>query len=159
MITILWLTYVNLEKPGKSLFLRAARRCGHPGDTPNGRRDGNVFVYPNRVRYSCIEGYELLGRPYRVCQADGQWSGSLPVCRRQCWFSFLVGMYRILFFFIIRRIHQDRNRIIRKMFQVSYAADRNKRWYFSHLLQLSNLNCIVLSLFIYKVFRLMKGMV
>ena len=37
------------------LYVDTARRCGHPGDTPNSRRDGSVFVYPNRVRYSCIE--------------------------------------------------------------------------------------------------------
>lgn len=57
------------------------RRCGHPGDTPNGQREGNVFVYPNRVKYTCVEGYELIGRPYRTCGADGQWSGTLPMCR------------------------------------------------------------------------------
>lgn len=60
-----------------------ARRCGHPGDTPNGQREGNVFVYPNRVKYTCVEGYELVGKPYRVCAADGQWSGTLPMCRRK----------------------------------------------------------------------------
>lgn len=60
-----------------------ARRCGHPGEVANGKRDGSIFIYPNRVTYTCFEGYELTGRPYRICQANGQWSGTLPVCRRE----------------------------------------------------------------------------
>jgi len=62
-------------------MMYAARRCGHPGEIPNGFKNGTMFLYPNRVTYSCVEGYELIGRPYRVCQADGQWSGTLPECK------------------------------------------------------------------------------
>lgn len=60
-----------------------ARRCSHPGDVANGKREGSIFIYPNRVTYTCSEGFELIGRPYRICQANGQWSGTLPVCRRE----------------------------------------------------------------------------
>ncbi|KAK2168060.1 hypothetical protein LSH36_21g11019 [Paralvinella palmiformis] len=56
------------------------RRCGHPGDVDHARREGNAFVYPNRVKYICKEGYEMLGRSFRVCMANGQWSGALPTC-------------------------------------------------------------------------------
>ena len=60
-----------------------ARRCPHPGDIPNGRREGNTFIFPNRVTYVCAEGYTLIGRNYRVCQANGEWSGNTPTCKRK----------------------------------------------------------------------------
>ncbi|ELT92507.1 hypothetical protein CAPTEDRAFT_223767 [Capitella teleta] len=59
----------------------SARRCGHPGDIAHGHRHGNSFAFPERVTYNCSEGYRLLGRPFRVCQADGTWSNTLPTCR------------------------------------------------------------------------------
>lgn len=57
------------------------RSCGHPGEIANGVRNGSSFTYHERVSYTCLEGYELTGRPYRVCQANGRWSGRLPTCR------------------------------------------------------------------------------
>jgi len=60
-----------------------ARSCGHPGEIANGVRNGSVFTYEHRVSYSCLPGFELCGRPYRVCLASGRWSGKLPACRRQ----------------------------------------------------------------------------
>ena len=67
----------------RNCLLSAARRCGHPGEIRNGYMSDTAFVYPNRVTYACYDGYELTGRRYRVCQADGQWSGELPQCRRK----------------------------------------------------------------------------
>ncbi|CAG5126876.1 unnamed protein product, partial [Candidula unifasciata] len=59
-----------------------ARDCGAPGEINNGWRDpGYRFTYPTRVTYHCNEGFELQGMsPYRECQADGDWSGTLPEC-------------------------------------------------------------------------------
>nr|KAG5703035.1 hypothetical protein BaRGS_016196 [Batillaria attramentaria] len=52
-----------------------ARDCGAPGEINNGWRDpGYRFTYPTRVTYHCNEGYELDGRGYRECQANGEWS-------------------------------------------------------------------------------------
>ncbi|CAH1270984.1 CSMD1 [Branchiostoma lanceolatum] len=58
-----------------------ARSCGNPGELANGRRDGLLFTYPNRVQYRCNQGYTLVGRPVRVCLSTQQWSGSLPRCQ------------------------------------------------------------------------------
>ncbi|KAI8514528.1 Epidermal growth factor-binding protein type B, partial [Branchiostoma belcheri] len=58
-----------------------ARSCGNPGDITNGRREGLLFTYPNRVTYRCNPGYILQGRPVRVCLSTQQWSGSLPHCQ------------------------------------------------------------------------------
>ncbi|KAK0065517.1 protein lev-9 [Biomphalaria pfeifferi] len=58
-----------------------ARDCGAPGEINNGYRDtGYRFTYPTRVTYHCNEGFEMTGRPYRECQANGEWSGTLPEC-------------------------------------------------------------------------------
>ena len=40
--------------------------------------DGNTFG--SQANYSCSEGYVLNGNSARMCQADGQWSGSEPLC-------------------------------------------------------------------------------
>ena len=31
--------------------------------------------------YSCNAGYELVGEPLRVCDEQGEWSGTAPTCR------------------------------------------------------------------------------
>ena len=43
--------------------------------------DANTFG--SQANYSCSEGYTLNGTTTRVCQADGQWSGSEPICEGQ----------------------------------------------------------------------------
>ncbi|XP_029641001.1 sushi, von Willebrand factor type A, EGF and pentraxin domain-containing protein 1-like isoform X2 [Octopus sinensis] len=73
---------------GPTMFCKVKNRnkdsfknCGFPGELVNGRREGNRFRFPGKVTYHCNEGYELHGQPVRECQADGVWSGSLPVCK------------------------------------------------------------------------------
>ena len=41
-------------------------------------KTGNI--YQSEAEYECDEGYALVGLMIRVCQADGQWSGSEPHC-------------------------------------------------------------------------------
>ena len=43
--------------------------------------EGNAFG--SQANYSCSEGYVLNGNSTRMCQADGQWSGSEPTCEGQ----------------------------------------------------------------------------
>eukprot|EP00106_Octopus_bimaculoides_P014698 XP_014782140.1 PREDICTED: protein lev-9-like [Octopus bimaculoides] len=73
---------------GPNMFCKVKNRknesfknCGFPGELVNGRREGNRFRFPGKVTYHCNEGYELHGQPVRECQANGVWSGSLPVCK------------------------------------------------------------------------------
>ena len=43
-------------------------------------RDG--FASPGDACYfTCNDGYELIGNAIRICQTDGWWSGSDPVCQ------------------------------------------------------------------------------
>ncbi len=52
--------------------------CGEP-DVPTsaGTSFGDV------ARYSCDTGYTLNGPAERTCQADGQWSESVPTCESE----------------------------------------------------------------------------
>ena len=36
--------------------------------------------FSSEVRYSCGEGYYLVGEADHVCEADGSWSGKEPRC-------------------------------------------------------------------------------
>lgn len=59
--------------------------CGDPATPSHGIRDPDPVVtqLSNVVRYSCDEGYELLGSQERTCQSSGEWSGQLPTCRSE----------------------------------------------------------------------------
>ncbi len=54
--------------------------CG-PLTIMNGMVDttsGTTFM--NTATYSCDTGYNLTGEATRMCQANGNWSGSEPTC-------------------------------------------------------------------------------
>ncbi|KAK3563844.1 hypothetical protein QTP86_002727 [Hemibagrus guttatus] len=38
------------------------------------------FLVHSRCDYSCIQGYQIEGDRYRVCQEGGSWSGAEPTC-------------------------------------------------------------------------------
>ena len=61
----------------------AAVQCGNLGSLLNGQVnvDGNTFG--SQANYSCSEGYVLNGNSTRMCQSDGQWSGSESTCEGQ----------------------------------------------------------------------------
>ena len=46
--------------------------------------DGNVIVpaniYLSEAQYQCNEGFTAIGATVRVCEADGEWSGTAPHC-------------------------------------------------------------------------------
>ncbi|XP_067329772.1 CUB and sushi domain-containing protein 2 isoform X5 [Anolis sagrei] len=54
--------------------------CGHPGSPPHAQISGDVYTVGSVVRYSCLQGRNLIGNSTRMCQLDGRWSGSLPHC-------------------------------------------------------------------------------
>lgn len=61
-----------------------ARPCGPPTDIPHGWHAGECYTYGCRINYHCADGYELVGRNERFCQADGTWSPKdLPTCVRK----------------------------------------------------------------------------
>ncbi|EDO36503.1 predicted protein, partial [Nematostella vectensis] len=62
-----------------------ARDCG-PLPTPmNGTKIGSLTTFPNKVTFTCVEGFNLIGSSIRHCQSDSTWSGSQPTCKvRDC---------------------------------------------------------------------------
>ncbi len=54
--------------------------CTALDDPVNGTLTGNSVSYLSEVTYSCATGYNLSGDASRTCQADGNWTGSAPVC-------------------------------------------------------------------------------
>ena len=61
----------------------SAISCGSPPAAPaNGRRSGSGTTYQSTVTYNCNAGYSPIppGPNTITCMANGQWSGSVPVC-------------------------------------------------------------------------------
>eukprot|EP00058_Branchiostoma_floridae_P008085 XP_002593573.1 hypothetical protein BRAFLDRAFT_125152 [Branchiostoma floridae] len=55
--------------------------CGDPGVPASGVVTGSDYTYGHFVTYTCNTGHNLIGQANRTCQANGQWSNSLPACQ------------------------------------------------------------------------------
>jgi len=63
------------------LVSAAALRCESPKPLLNGRYELSPFnTFGAKLRYTCDDGFTLIGLAERVCQGDGYWSGEAPVC-------------------------------------------------------------------------------
>ncbi|XP_055372262.1 uncharacterized protein LOC129606153 isoform X4 [Condylostylus longicornis] len=57
------------------------RSCGQPPEPANGWHATECYTFGCRITYHCGEGYELVGKQDRYCQADGNWTPKeLPTC-------------------------------------------------------------------------------
>ena len=67
----MFLTYVGIS-------------CGPPDAPSNGRVNTSAGTsFDDVARYSCDTRYTLNGPAQRTCQANGQWSGSVPTCESE----------------------------------------------------------------------------
>ena len=57
--------------------------CGTLSQPNGGQVSQDGSSLGSQANYSCSEGYVLNGNSTRVCQVDGQWSGSEPTCEGQ----------------------------------------------------------------------------
>ena len=57
-----------------------AIHCANLSSPFNGAVAFDANTVGSQANYSCNEGYVLNDTTTRVCQADGQWSGSEPTC-------------------------------------------------------------------------------
>ena len=73
-----------LQSPKHLYFHFTAIPCGNLSSPANGQVILDASTFGSQANYSCSEGYILNGNSTRVCQADGQWSGSEPICEGQC---------------------------------------------------------------------------
>lgn len=62
------------------VFLVSARNCSEPGQPDNGSTVENGCSIGKAVYHTCNVGLTLVGANRRVCQANGEWSESLPSC-------------------------------------------------------------------------------
>ena len=63
-------------------------RCPALPKPLNGRKSENRYWPGTIVRFSCDDGYRLVGNDTRLCQEDGLWSwGVDPECISKCLFD------------------------------------------------------------------------
>ena len=70
------------------LFSFTATKCPQKAEISDGKKEtkwGDGESYGSVVKFTCNEGYELVGTPVVVCQKDGTWSGSDKIqCQSMC---------------------------------------------------------------------------
>lgn len=54
--------------------------CDRPSVPPYAQISGDRRTVGSVIRYSCIGKRSIIGNTTRMCQLDGQWSGSPPHC-------------------------------------------------------------------------------
>ena len=54
--------------------------CGQLPVPMNGSQDGSRTTYPNKMLFSCDEGFIMKGSSLRRCQANRTWSGERVTC-------------------------------------------------------------------------------
>lgn len=62
------------------MYFVTGKSCGFPGYFPQGLIHGRSYRYMDTIHYYCNHGYKQIGNPVRVCMANGEWSGEVPVC-------------------------------------------------------------------------------
>ncbi|XP_069798400.1 C4b-binding protein alpha chain-like isoform X2 [Narcine bancroftii] len=55
------------------------KSCGNPGDIQDGYYEADDVTFGYKATFYCNRGYKIIGRPYRLCAADG-WDGKVPTC-------------------------------------------------------------------------------
>ena len=80
----MYLMYACMHECMCICYFSAGVSCGQPDipsnssvDTSAGTRFGDV------ARYSCDTGYTVSGPTERTCQANREWSGSVPTCESE----------------------------------------------------------------------------
>ncbi|XP_078276395.1 zona pellucida sperm-binding protein 3 receptor-like isoform X2 [Rhinoraja longicauda] len=56
------------------------RNCGNPGEIMNGYSQAPNTTLGSKVTFHCETGYQVVGRSYQLCTADG-WDGQIPTCQ------------------------------------------------------------------------------
>lgn len=60
--------------------IAAARDCGSLVTPTNGSSTGHKSTYPNKITFSCDDGFNMAGSRVRYCQSTGIWSGNQTFC-------------------------------------------------------------------------------
>lgn len=54
--------------------------CPNPGIPINGIKIGRLYKYGSVVEFRCDQGKKLIGSSERICEMNGEWSGSEAIC-------------------------------------------------------------------------------
>ena len=66
------------------MLFSAGDSCGQPDSPTNGRVNTSAGTsFGDVARYSCDEGYTLIGLNETTCQDDRRWNGSVPICESE----------------------------------------------------------------------------
>ena len=57
--------------------------CGELDNPNNGQVSLDGIIFGSIATYTCDTGFNLIGDMERICQANGNWSESEPVCQSQ----------------------------------------------------------------------------
>ena len=64
-----------------SICISSVEPCIHPGAITNGQMEGSApFTCVSTLKYTCNQGYWLLGAVTLKCGIDGQWDHGKPLC-------------------------------------------------------------------------------
>lgn len=89
-VALLELTYsfkqfadVSLQSAYNICFIEV--RCAAPGSPENGTSDGDLmeYSYLDNITFSCDIGFILKGSKRVTCNANEEWSDSVPICQRK----------------------------------------------------------------------------
>ncbi|XP_048467918.1 C4b-binding protein beta chain-like isoform X2 [Rhincodon typus] len=66
---------------GSGTSSRDASNCDNPGEILNGYYEANATTLGSKAVFYCDNGYRIVGRNYRMCEASG-WTGQVPTCEK-----------------------------------------------------------------------------
>lgn len=55
-----------------------------PSEIKNGKINGTSYVEGSLYKFSCNDGYSLVGQDLLYCTQKGNWNAGVPVCLREC---------------------------------------------------------------------------
>ncbi|XP_043572592.1 complement decay-accelerating factor-like isoform X1 [Chiloscyllium plagiosum] len=68
--------------------------CGNPGEIQDGYYEASDVTFGSKATFYCDPGYQLVGKPYRLCTAFG-WGGQVPTCDRTSWLVGHIGFVKL----------------------------------------------------------------
>ena len=88
LIRYIFLAYISIisfcqkgEDPSLINSPLVAKDCGKLPFPMNGSVFGSQTTFPNKLQFSCDNGFDLIGSTVRRCEADGMWSGQQTACQ------------------------------------------------------------------------------
>lgn len=69
----------------RSSFIEIVNRCSQLNAPANGSLEQCSNLAGQTCKFYCDKGYHLNGSTTRTCSSNATWSGTQPLCNRECW--------------------------------------------------------------------------